>query len=76
MTRRAVYRDLAVLASSLVFSVAALVFSLHAIDVSERKWCAMMGTLDEAYSQTPPNTPTGKEVAARIAELNRSLECP
>ena len=76
MTRASVYRDVAVLASSIVVSIVALLFALHAVDQSERKWCDIVTSLNAAYTQQPPSTPTGVEVARRIADLSRSLECP
>ncbi len=77
----------AMLASSLVVGVVAVVIALHvnaesdrkaelARRESERKWCSIVITLDSAYRQQPPQTPTGQELAESIAGLRSSLHCP
>lgn len=65
----------AMLASSLVFALGAMFISLHAQAESERKWCSVVSTLDEAYRQQPPATPLGQRIAADMAALRKSLRC-
>lgn len=66
----------AMLASSVVFAVGAVLISLHAQAESERKWCSVVATIDDSYRAAPPQTATGKQLAADMAGLRRSLRCP
>jgi hypothetical protein len=43
---------------------------------SDRKWCKLVTTLDDAYRGQPPTTAAGKNVAESIAQLRRDLGCP
>lgn len=42
---------------------------------SDRRWCDLLTTLDEAYSSTPPATELGRRVAASIKTLRVQLDC-
>lgn len=66
----------AMLASSLATGAAALLVAVHVNAESDRKWCSVVGTLDDAWSETPPTTASGRNLAADIAELRRRLNCP
>lgn len=66
----------AMLASSLAVGVGAVLISAHTQQESERKWCSVISTLDEAYHQQPPTTPLGQRIASDMAALHRSLRCP
>jgi hypothetical protein len=50
--------------------------ALHTQAESERKWCSVVGTLDDSYRRQPPTTPTGMSVAKSIHDLRRELHCP
>lgn len=39
------------------------------------KFCALMVTLDESYSQFKPTSSAGRKVAANVHELRKSLGC-
>lgn len=43
---------------------------------SERKWCGVVATLDEAYKVTPPRTPAGQKIAQDIRQLRADFGCP
>ena len=43
---------------------------------NEQKWCSVVTTLDDTYRSSDPSTPTGKKMAAAIAELRSDLRCP
>lgn len=60
---------------SLLFAVGALSYALHAQAESDRKWCNLIGSLDSAYSQQPPQTDLGKRIARDMHDLHRSLGC-
>ena len=69
------YVWLAMLASSLVTSTAALGVAIYVNAQSERKWCSVVTTLDDAYRETPPTTVPGRNLAASIADLRGELGC-
>lgn len=64
------------LASSLATGAAALVVALHVNAESDRKWCSVVSTLDAAWSETPPTSAAGKNLARDIHELRDRLDCP
>jgi len=44
---------------------------------SDRRWCALLSDLDEAYEGPPkPTTELGEKVAAEIHKLRVSFGCP
>ena len=44
---------------------------------SDRRWCALLSDLDEAYEGPPkPTTELGEKVAAEIHRLRVSFGCP
>lgn len=46
-----------------------------ALDESQRKWCEIVRTLDDAYKATPPQTPAGKHLAEEFARLRIDFHC-
>lgn len=42
---------------------------------NDRRWCALLNTLDQAYSSSPPTSEVGRRVAAAIHTLRSDLEC-
>lgn len=70
-----------------LFSALVLIISLrtneHAVDVeasarrtSELAMCQLVTILDSAYRTTPPQTETGRLVAAAMANLRVANHCP
>lgn len=44
---------------------------------SDRRWCALLTDLDDAYGAPPgPTTDLGRKVAAEIHKLRLSFRCP
>jgi hypothetical protein len=43
---------------------------------SQRKWCRVVVTMDDAYRETPPATAAGKNFAESISQLRRDIGCP
>jgi hypothetical protein len=74
--RRVGYFWIAILASSLTTGTAAVAISLRAQAESSRKFCAIVVAQDDAWSETTPQTPTGRRVAEAIRRLRGDLECP
>jgi hypothetical protein len=70
------YAVLAVVLSSATAGAIALVVALHANAESDRKWCSVVVTLDDAWTETPPTTPAGVNLARDFAQLRRHLDCP
>ena len=41
----------------------------------ERRWCALLGPLNRAYSSQTPTTPVGQQVATAIRGLHEAFGC-
>lgn len=76
MRRPTWYWWTALLASSLTTGTAAVAISLHSQAESERKFCEIIVSQDDAWSETTPSTATGRRVADAVAKLRRDLGCP
>lgn len=73
---------LTVFLSVTALTVAGVLYTGHVDDrretaerESDRRWCDLLTTLDEAYSSTPPSTELGRRVAASIRTLRVQLDC-
>lgn len=42
---------------------------------SEKAWCEIISTLDDAYRVTPPTTPVGIRLAAAMHDLRSRYHC-
>jgi hypothetical protein len=42
----------------------------------DRRWCALLSNLDDAYRQNPPTSPTGRQIAADMHNLRVGFGCP
>lgn len=86
--RRVVYVLIAVLLSSMATGVIAIQLANRAAAQSERRaelarqesdrrWCALLSELDDAYAGPPaPTTELGRKVAAEIHRLRVGFGCP
>lgn len=43
---------------------------------SERRWCGLVTSLDDAYRSSPPQTPVGQRMAMELATLRMQFGCP
>lgn len=62
--------------STLIGSGASLAVAWRANEESDKKWCSVVVTLDNAWHEAPPTTKSGKNLAADISALRKSLHCP
>lgn len=77
MRRPVAYLLVAVLLSSLVAAVGALAVSAHQRAEADRRWCALLATLDDAYQGPPrPTSELGQKVAEEIHRLRVGFGCP
>lgn len=70
------YAWAALLLSTLALSIGAVVISVWVNAQSDRKWCSVVATLDDAWAESPPTTPAGRNLAHDFAQLRRELNCP
>ncbi|MCX4470438.1 hypothetical protein OOK41_31580 [Micromonospora sp. NBC_01655] len=61
---------------ALVSSTRSAALSAEARRESERRWCGVVVALDDAYRESPPQTPAGLRIAASIAQLRTEFGCP
>lgn len=69
------YTLVVIFVSSMLTSLVAVLLAVHAVQLSERKFCTLVTTMDAAYREEPPQTPTGKNLAQAIADLRQELNC-
>lgn len=62
--------------AALVSASRSAALSQHAREESERRWCGVVVALDDAYRQSPPQTPAGQRIADSIAALRTEFGCP
>lgn len=62
--------------SVLALAIGGFLYANHAASQEGQNFCALVGTFDQAYRDTPPTTPTGRAVAAEMHHLYMSLHCP
>jgi hypothetical protein len=71
---------------TIAFAAASVLYANHAAEQaversneidreSNRRWCALLTTLDDAYKQTPPKTDAGRNLAAETVRLRREFGC-
>ncbi|MFE7869774.1 hypothetical protein ACFUYE_05415 [Micromonospora humida] len=65
----------ACLLAALGSSATSILYTNAAAHQAEQRWCGIVATLDDAYQQTPPQTPAGKRIADSIAELRGEFGC-
>jgi hypothetical protein len=70
------YAWFALLLSTLGVGIGAVIIAVHVSAASDRKWCSVVVTLDDAWTETPPTTPAGVNLARDFARLRQHLDCP
>jgi len=64
-----------VLFFAVLVGAGSVVYSNHVAAESQRKWCSLISTMDEAYSATPPTTEIGRKLARDIKSLRAEFDC-
>ena len=75
MTFRAWQAVMVALVFAILAAAASMAYATRVARDSERKWCGLVSTLDDAYQQTPPQTPAGRQVAADVHRLRGQFDC-
>lgn len=77
MRRPVVYLLVVALLSGALTGTVALVLGERRQAESDRRWCALLTDLDQAYSAPPgPSTELGVRVAGEIHRLREGFGCP
>ena len=50
-------------------------YANHVQRQNNQKWCSLVSTMDDAYRQQPPTSPTGRKIAADMHALRREFGC-
>lgn len=59
-----------------LMTVGAMILTVWVNASSDRKWCSVVTTLDNAWAESPPTTPAGRNLARDFHELRGQLGCP
>jgi len=73
--RGLIYVTVISLAMGLLAIANSIFYTDHVAEQNERKWCALVSQLDDAYRQQPPTTVTGRHIAADIHTLRIQFGC-
>jgi hypothetical protein len=66
----------ACLVAAILSAGTAMAYANRVARESERKWCGVVSTMDDAYRTSPPSTPAGRRIARDIAQLREDFGCP
>lgn len=65
-----------VLAFAVIVAAGSILYSNHVARESERKWCGLVTSLDDAYRAAPPQSQLGQKLARDIYQLRVDFHCP
>ena len=74
-TRVGLYTLILLFFTVIVIGINSIWYANHVAQQNNRKWCSLVVTMDDAYRQQPPTSPTGRKVAADMAALRRQFGC-
>ncbi len=69
--RKSSYALVACILSCVLISGSSMAFTVYVF----RQFCSLLITMDEAYTDTPPTTPTGISMARDIKHLRNTIFC-
>lgn len=61
--------------SSLAVGIAAIQYADHVDRKSNQQWCEVVITLDNAYTQNPPQTEAGQVLARAMKRMRHDFGC-
>ncbi|MFE9960108.1 hypothetical protein [Micromonospora sp. NPDC005299] len=61
---------------ALVATISSMVYANSVARHSVQDLCSLVVTLDDTYRATPPQTPTGRQIADQMSQLRTRLDCP
>lgn len=67
---RAPYAYVALVVLSLLVGAASVLWSAHDVTANDRKWCALVSTIDQANAAARPEPPRGTFTARFITEVH------
>lgn len=76
LVRRGWYVLVVSFVAAFMAAAAAMIYANRVAHESERKWCGIVVTLDDAYDVNPPETPAGRRIADDLARLRADFGCP
>jgi hypothetical protein len=69
------YALCAVVVSIIGVGLGVILYANYIDSESNRRWCGVVTTLDDAYSQNRPTTPIGQELARELRNLRVDFGC-
>jgi hypothetical protein len=73
--RRLAYALVAVIVSILGVAAVVIIYANYIDSQSNRRWCGVVTTLDDAYSQHTPTTAIGQDLAHELRQLRNDFGC-
>jgi Flp pilus assembly pilin Flp len=70
-----IYALILTLIAVLAVGAMSIVYANHVATASNRNWCSLVVTLDDAYRQQPPQSDLGRKIAADMHQLRARLHC-
>lgn len=61
--------------SSLTMGAVAIQYADHVDRKSNQQWCQVVVTLDDAYTQNPPQTTAGQRLAREMKRMRHDFDC-
>lgn len=75
VNRSVLYALMAVFVAVLGMGASSVWYSNHVAEQNNRRWCALLANLDDAYRQNPPTSPIGRKIAEDMHNLRVGFGC-
>jgi hypothetical protein len=73
--RRLIYALITVIVSILGVGFGVILYAQHIDEESNRHWCGVVSTLDDAYSEHTAVTALGQDLARELKQLRNDFGC-
>lgn len=73
--KRVLYLAILALIVAVLVGINSIIYANNVGRSTDRKWCEVIGTLDNFYMKTPPSTDAGRQFAVEIHSLRARLGC-